>query len=155
MLYSAVASWNGKFHLSPHENIFTIARMKTFIICIMYAEVGQGFFELSTSNVMQAQWLIKRDKTIKATNSGKPCKHMPTTISLKVQRDILLAQVLFLVQRTYLVKCFLQIRFWTYPRRNRITEEYKILKYRRKEIVNITEHWDNLKGAFSVRFCAN
>ncbi len=23
--HSAVASWNGKFHLSPHENIFTIA----------------------------------------------------------------------------------------------------------------------------------
>ena len=32
---SAVASLNGTFHLSPNENILTIARIKTFIICIM------------------------------------------------------------------------------------------------------------------------
>jgi hypothetical protein len=32
---SAVASLNGTFHLSPHENILTIARIQTFIICIM------------------------------------------------------------------------------------------------------------------------
>ena len=25
----------GTFHLSPHENILTIARMKTFIICFI------------------------------------------------------------------------------------------------------------------------
>ncbi len=31
----ATAEWNGKFHLSPTENIFTIARMKTFIICFI------------------------------------------------------------------------------------------------------------------------
>ena len=30
------ASSIGTFHLSPHENILTIARMKTFIICIIY-----------------------------------------------------------------------------------------------------------------------
>ena len=28
----ATGVWNGKFHLSPNENIFIIARMKTFII---------------------------------------------------------------------------------------------------------------------------
>jgi hypothetical protein len=33
---SAVASLNGTFHLSPKENILTIARIKTFIICILY-----------------------------------------------------------------------------------------------------------------------
>jgi hypothetical protein len=33
---SAVASLNGTFHLSPHENILTIARIKTFIIGIMF-----------------------------------------------------------------------------------------------------------------------
>ena len=34
---SAVASLNGTFHLSsPHENILTIARIKTFIICIIW-----------------------------------------------------------------------------------------------------------------------
>ena len=33
---SAVASLNGTFHLSPNENILTIARIKTFIICIIY-----------------------------------------------------------------------------------------------------------------------
>ena len=33
---SAVASLNGTFHLSPHENILTIARIKTFIICITF-----------------------------------------------------------------------------------------------------------------------
>jgi hypothetical protein len=32
---SAVASLNGTFHLSPHENILTIALIKTFIICIL------------------------------------------------------------------------------------------------------------------------
>jgi hypothetical protein len=26
---------NGTFHLSPNENILTIARIKTFIICII------------------------------------------------------------------------------------------------------------------------
>jgi hypothetical protein len=31
----SVASLNGTFHLSPHENVLTIARMKTFIICII------------------------------------------------------------------------------------------------------------------------
>ena len=30
------ASLNGTFHLSPNENIFTIARIKTFITCIIY-----------------------------------------------------------------------------------------------------------------------
>jgi hypothetical protein len=34
--HSAVASWNGIFHLSLNENIFTIARMKTFIVCIYH-----------------------------------------------------------------------------------------------------------------------
>ena len=29
-----LASLNGTFHLSPHENILTIARIETFIICI-------------------------------------------------------------------------------------------------------------------------
>ena len=32
---SAIASLNRTFHLSPHENILTIARIKTFIICII------------------------------------------------------------------------------------------------------------------------
>ena len=34
---SAIASLNRTFHLSPNENILTIARIKTFIICIIYA----------------------------------------------------------------------------------------------------------------------
>ena len=29
----------GTFHLSPHENILTIARMKTFIICILDSSI--------------------------------------------------------------------------------------------------------------------
>ncbi len=32
---SAVASWNGKFHLSPHENIFTIALINIHYLYIM------------------------------------------------------------------------------------------------------------------------
>ena len=32
---SAVASLNGTLHLSRHENFLTIARIKTFIICII------------------------------------------------------------------------------------------------------------------------
>ena len=35
LFHEATAEWNGKFHLSPNENIFTIARMKTFIICFI------------------------------------------------------------------------------------------------------------------------
>ena len=31
----AIAELNGTFHLSPHENILTIARIKTFIICFL------------------------------------------------------------------------------------------------------------------------
>ena len=34
---SAIASLNRTFHLSPHENILTIARIKTFIICILHS----------------------------------------------------------------------------------------------------------------------
>ena len=32
---SAVASLNRTFHLSSHENSLTIARIKTFIICVI------------------------------------------------------------------------------------------------------------------------
>ena len=32
---SGIASMNGTFHLSVNENILTIARIKTFIICVM------------------------------------------------------------------------------------------------------------------------
>ena len=38
---SAIASLNRTFHLSPHENILTIARIKTFIICILIYSVYQ------------------------------------------------------------------------------------------------------------------
>ena len=31
----ATAELNGTFHLSPNENILTIARIKTFIICFI------------------------------------------------------------------------------------------------------------------------
>jgi hypothetical protein len=31
----ATAELNGTFHLSPNENIVTIARIKTFIICFI------------------------------------------------------------------------------------------------------------------------
>jgi hypothetical protein len=34
-LHEATAERNGKFHLSSNENIFTIARMETFIICFI------------------------------------------------------------------------------------------------------------------------
>ncbi len=35
--HSAVASWNGKFHLSPHENIFTIALINIhYLYTILY-----------------------------------------------------------------------------------------------------------------------
>ena len=44
---SAIASLSGTFHLSPHENILTIARIKTFIICIIIT--GKSF---STSDVL-------------------------------------------------------------------------------------------------------
>ena len=33
---SAIASLNRTFHLSPNENILTIARIKTFIIIVYY-----------------------------------------------------------------------------------------------------------------------
>ena len=32
----AIAELNRTFHLSPNENILTIARIKTFIICFIY-----------------------------------------------------------------------------------------------------------------------
>ena len=38
---SAIASLNRTFHLSPHENILTIARIKTFIICIKVQHLGE------------------------------------------------------------------------------------------------------------------
>ena len=34
----------GTFHLSPHENILTIARMKTFIICFIRHQTKQKAF---------------------------------------------------------------------------------------------------------------
>ena len=36
LINSAIASLNRTFHLSQNENIPTIARIKTFIICIIY-----------------------------------------------------------------------------------------------------------------------
>ena len=33
--HSAVASWNGKFHLSPNENIFTIALINIHYLYIV------------------------------------------------------------------------------------------------------------------------
>ena len=49
---SAVASLNGTFHLSPHENILTIARIKTFVICIIYAT--------ETSQACSSAWCFTR-----------------------------------------------------------------------------------------------
>ena len=35
LLNEAIAELNRTFHLSPNENILTIARIKTFIICFI------------------------------------------------------------------------------------------------------------------------
>ena len=46
---SAIASLNRTFHLSPHENILTIARIKTFIICIIYQIYRMIYCEFETN----------------------------------------------------------------------------------------------------------
>jgi uncharacterized membrane protein len=37
-IQEATDEWNGKLNLSQNENIFTIARMKTFIICFKWLQ---------------------------------------------------------------------------------------------------------------------
>ena len=36
LFHEATAEWNGKFHLSQNENIFTIARMKTSLFVLYH-----------------------------------------------------------------------------------------------------------------------
>jgi hypothetical protein len=57
-LHEATAERNGKFHLSSNENIFTIARMETFIICFIRHQNTENrsiltnfFSELKQNNI--------------------------------------------------------------------------------------------------------
>ncbi len=45
LFHSAVASWNGKFHFSPHENIFTIVIPHSNLFMINYANSVRAWSE--------------------------------------------------------------------------------------------------------------
>ncbi len=66
-MFSGGERWNGKFHLSPNENIFTIPRMKTLFVlyntkinqsCRSLKNLGNTK-QINTSTHVQCLKLIK------------------------------------------------------------------------------------------------
>ena len=53
----AIAELNRTFHLSPNENILTIARIKTFIICLYNTKINYCFSQNCLSNNLYHNFL--------------------------------------------------------------------------------------------------
>ncbi len=89
ILYFGVASWNGKFHLSPNENIFTIALINIHYLYTIKADETMNFDEFLEKLELSEQQYLKAIR-LSLTHNTLLLKRSPAEIRINCYNPNLL-----------------------------------------------------------------